>query len=227
MSSFEVVVIDYGIGNVFSVLRALERIGAKGVLTSNASRIRDASRVILPGVGAYGRAANRLREMGLDVAILDYVATGKPFLGICVGMQLLMETGEEFGSNCGLGIIQGTVRKLDSSKVNSGGGRIPFIGWAPVFEANPNDWHDTPFSEVHSENTFYFVHSFQAHVANPSHRIAVHKLGECEITSAVRKDNVLGVQFHPERSARSGHLFLEKFLNHSPNECIISSKTKA
>lgn len=218
MSSFEVVVIDYGIGNVFSVLRALERLGAKGVLSSNSLRIRDAGRVILPGVGAYGRAANRLREIGLDAAIFDYVATGKPFLGICVGMQLLMETGEEFGINPGLGIIPGTVRKLDPSKVNGGVGRIPLIGWAPVFEANPNDWHDAPFSEVSTENTFYFVHSFQAHVKNPSHRIAVHKPGEGEITSAVRKDNVLGVQFHPERSARSGHLFLEKFLSHSPND---------
>lgn len=212
MTATSVVVIDYGIGNVFSVLRSLERLDVNGVLTSNPTQIMDADKVILPGVGAFGRAANRLADMGLDRVIHDYVGTGKPFLGICVGMQLLMDVGEEFGQHAGLGIIPGRVRKLPAVDENGNACRIPLIGWTVVEEARPGAWDDTPFSREAGRNAFYFVHGYQAVVTDHAHRIAVHRLGDTEIVSAVRRENVLGVQFHPERSADTGQRFLRDFI---------------
>lgn len=212
MASTSVAVIDYGIGNVFSVLHALGRLDVDSVLTSNPARIMDADKVILPGVGAFGRAANRLVNMGLDRVIHQYVETGKPFLGICVGMQLLMDIGEEFGEHDGLGIIPGRVRKL--SPVDEGGNayRIPLIGWTAVEEARPDAWNSTPFSRETGRNAFYFVHSYQVVPADRTHCIAIHRLGENDIVSAVRRENVLGVQFHPERSADTGIMFLRNFI---------------
>lgn len=213
MTTLKVVVIDYGIGNVYSVLRALDRLGVQGELTPEPARILAADRVILPGVGAFGRAAETLRKLGLQGVIHDYIATGKPFLGICVGMQLLMETGEEFGTHQGLGVIPGTVSKITARDEDGQPCRVPLIGWLPVEEPNPGVWAGTPFSCNIGQNAYYFVHSFQAHVTDPAHRIAVHRLGDTQITSAVRRNNVLGVQFHPERSGSVGQDFLAGFLN--------------
>lgn len=212
MTTKKVVVIDYGIGNVFSVLRALERLGIEGDLTNDPSRILGAARVILPGVGAFGRAANKLRDVGLDRVIYDYIETGKPFLGICVGMQLLMENGEEFGSHRGLGIIPGNVCKVAAQDETGATCRVPLIGWTSVQETRPGAWDGTPFSRDPSHNAFYFVHSYQAVVTDHAHCIAVHRLGDTEIVSAVRRENVLGVQFHPERSAVAGQRFLRDFI---------------
>ena len=208
----KVAVIDYGIGNVFSVKRALERVGVEVVLTGEAKEILSASKVILPGVGAFGRAAAKLRDAGLDRVIYDYIDTGKPFLGICVGMQLLMETGEEFGSYRGLGIIPGVVRRIvahDSGGIQC---RIPLIGWTSIREARPGAWKGTPFFGDGMKNTYYFVHSYQAEPVDPIHCIATHTLGDTEIVAAVRRENVYGVQFHPERSAEAGNLFLRDFI---------------
>lgn len=212
MTSKTCVVIDYGIGNVFSVMRAIERLECRVELSSDPARILAADRVILPGVGAFGRAADKLKEMALDEVIHAYVATGKPFLGICVGMQLLMESGEEFGLHNGLGIIPGTVRRIEARDDLGGRCRVPLIGWVEVDEPSEGSWVGTPFAVTGPHSAFYFVHSFQAEVSDPACRIAYHRFGDAEITSAVRKDNVTGVQFHPERSARTGQRFLSAFL---------------
>lgn len=212
MTAKSVVVIDYGIGNVFSVLRALERLNVNGVLTSNPTQIMDADKAILPGVGAFGRAVNRLADIGLDRVIRDYVGTDKPFLGICVGMQLLMDVGEEFGEHAGLGIIPGRVQKLSAADENGNACRVPLIGWSEVKEARPGAWDKTPFSRQNGQNAFYFVHSYQVIPANQAHCIAIHRLGGTEIVSAVQHKNVFGVQFHPERSADAGQSFLRNFI---------------
>ncbi|MHA7875792.1 imidazole glycerol phosphate synthase subunit HisH [Roseivivax sp.] len=206
-------IIDYGIGNVFSVRRALEQIGVEAELTADPDRILAADRVILPGVGAFGRAMEKLRQDGLDRVIHDYVASGKPFLGICIGLQVLMETSEEFGSHTGLGLIPGRVRKIPVEEDAATNFRVPFIGWSPVAESRSGAWQGTPLQEAPDPNAFYFVHSYEAVVSEPDHLIATHTLGGREITSAVRRDNVLGVQFHPERSADHGLRFLEAFVN--------------
>lgn len=212
MKTKKVIIIDYGIGNVFSVIRAIERLGFEAELTSDPSKILCASRVILPGVGAFGRAANKLRDAGLDYAIYDYVDTGKPFLGICVGMQLLLERGEEFGQHRGLGIIPGNVSRISTIVQTGRSSRVPLIGWTSVKEARYGAWEGTPFSPDASQNAFYFVHSYQAVVTDSTHCIAVHRHGDAEIVSAIRSENVLGVQFHPERSAETGQRFLFNFI---------------
>jgi glutamine amidotransferase len=218
MDKRKVVVVDYGMGNVFSVMQALDRLGVVGELTSEPVRILGADRVILPGVGAFGRAADKLRSLGLDEAILQYVATGKPFMGICVGMQLLMSKGEEFGTHAGLGIIPGTVRRISARSEYGSECKIPLIGWVSVERSYDHAWIGTPFDGIGEQNAFYFVHSFQADVENAEHCIAVHRLGDQSITSAVRYENVLGVQFHPERSALAGQRFLDAFI-HGANLC--------
>jgi glutamine amidotransferase len=212
MASPNCVVVDYGIGNVFSVLRALERLDYAATLSSDRATILAADRLILPGVGAFGRAAEELRLRGLDVAIHDFVATGKPFLGICVGMQLLADTGEEFGTHKGLGIIAGTVRKIEAKEADGHPCRVPLIGWNPLVQSHPGAWTGTPFEVIGPEGAFYFVHSYEMQTQDPKSRVAEHSLGVNTITSAVRKDNVLGVQFHPERSAEVGQRFLDGFM---------------
>jgi glutamine amidotransferase len=213
MTSVTCAVIDYGIGNVFSVLHALKRIGTRAELTSEPEHILNADRVILPGVGAFGRAAEKLRLMGLEPVIHEYIASGKPFLGICVGMQLLMERSEEFGLHNGLGVIAGTVRKIETRDDDGTPCRVPLIGWIPVQESNDTAWAGTPFEATRYDSAFYFVHSFHCDVTDPAHRIGQHRLGSAKFSSAVRKDNVLGVQFHPERSASTGQRFLHHFIS--------------
>lgn len=204
-------VVDYGIGNVFSVMRALERVNCRATLTSDPAQIMAADRVILPGVGAFGRAAEKLRSMGLDEVLHGYIATGKPFLGICVGMQLLMETGEEFGQHSGLGLLPGVVRKIDAQDADGTPCRVPLIGWTPITPSHDGAWDGTPLVKLGPNPAFYFVHSFHADVANPKHRIAQHQLGGATLSSVVQHDNVMGVQFHPERSAEIGQAFLAQF----------------
>jgi glutamine amidotransferase len=207
----ETAIIDYGVGNVFSVVNAIERVGGRANLTSSPHEIMAADRVILPGVGAFGHAIEQLRIRNLECVIRDFIETEKPFLGICVGMQMLMDGSEEFGYHRGLEIIPGVVRKISSSFAGDKYVRIPLIGWASVDEPYDSAWDGTPFST--ESNSFYFVHSFHAELNAPESCVAVRRLGQTNITAAVRKNNVLGVQFHPERSSVSGLKFLSNFLN--------------
>jgi glutamine amidotransferase len=207
-------VIDYGLGNVFSVMQALKNLPVNCELSSDVAKIRAADRVILPGVGAFGRAAERLRQTNLDEPILDFIATGRPFLGICVGMQLLMEIGSEFGDHRGLGLIAGRVDRIDVRDNQGHELRVPLIGWHPL--APPGDdyekWRDTPLAGLPRDSAFYFVHSFSARLVDDDALLAVTRHGNTEITAAVRKNNVIGTQFHPERSADAGRAFLKSFL---------------
>ena len=132
MSSTSCIVLDYGIGNVFSVLHALEACGTKATLSRDRAEILAADRIILPGVGAFGRAADRLRDLGLDETIHEFIRTERPFLGICVGMQLLMDVGYEFGEHRGLGVIGGTVEKIAFTDSDGRPVRVPLIGWYPL-----------------------------------------------------------------------------------------------
>jgi glutamine amidotransferase len=207
------VVVDYDLGNVFSVMQALRNFPVNCELTSDPRKIRQADRVILPGVGAFGRAADRLRSMGLEESILEFIATGRPFLGICVGMQLLLDVGSEFGEHRGLGLIAGRVDRIDAASKDHKL-RVPLIGWHPLLppEGGVERWRDTPLADVPRDSAFYFVHSYAARVVDPDTLLAVTRHGGHEITAAVRKDNVVGTQFHPERSAHAGRAFLRSFL---------------
>jgi glutamine amidotransferase len=209
------VVVDYGIGNVFSVCNALRRLGEDPHLTGDLLAIGQADRLILPGVGAFARCMDGLRERGLVDALRDYVGTGRPFLGICVGMQMLMDRSLEFGESTGLGFISGTVERIASQ--GSGGEhlRVPHIGWAPLQPTGGTRerWLETPLARGDlTHNAVYFVHSYHCVPADLSDRLAYVDYGGTEITAAVRRANIFGVQFHPERSGSVGQKVLQSFL---------------
>lgn len=212
MSTKSCIVVDYEIGNVFSVMEALKRNGVEAELTGDLDRVRKAERLILPGVGAFGRAADRLRALGLDEAVSDFIATERPFMGICVGMQLLMERGLEFGEHQGLGYFKGTVEKIDLQSDNGAPLQVPVIGWNTVREPAEGRWAGTPFASVEVSNAYYFVHSFSVRPEKALDICAVAEVGNGEVVSAIRRDNILGVQFHPERSSDGGLAFLNGFL---------------
>lgn len=206
-------IIDYGIGNIFSVKKALERFDVSSVVTADNDKILSADRVILPGVGAFGKATETLRQKGLDDVIKKFISLERPFLGICVGMQVLMQKGHEFGVHEGLGIFEGEVRKIDSHRQMGEDLRVPIIGWHTPVPSSKGRWENTAFDEMAPETPYYFVHSFQAIAKNYEDVAAVVRVGSSSITAAIHKDNVIGVQFHPERSAQGGLNFLSNFLN--------------
>lgn len=215
MNSASCVVVDYGIGNVFSVMHALDNLGAEPVLSGDHETIRNADRVILPGVGAFGRAAQRLRELGLDDVLKEYTRTERPFMGICVGMQLLMSQGFEFGTHEGLGIIPGTVEKIDIKDSEGKSLRVPLIGWyplSPAIETSSSAYQSTPLSAVAENAAFYFVHSFSVHPEDKNTVLANAIHAGQPVTAAVQRDNVIGLQFHPERSGAVGLSLLDCFL---------------
>jgi imidazole glycerol-phosphate synthase subunit HisH len=207
-----IAVVDAGLGNLRSVVRALEATGTREQvnLVDLPEKLRDATRVVVPGQGAFGDCAKALRpDQPLGAAILDGVRAGKPYLGICLGMQVLFQSSEESPGHPGFGLYPGTVRRLPSGQVDSTGRRlkVPHIGWSPIAVrggANPALDVDDPW--------FYFVHSYHARPDDERLIAAVAAFGAVPITAAVARDNVLGVQFHPEKSQRAGHKFLRAFV---------------
>jgi glutamine amidotransferase len=207
--SARAVVIDYGIGNVFSVCNALRAAGVDAQLTGSHPAIREAERLILPGVGAFARAMDALNKSGLSDTLRRYVDSGRPFLGICIGMQVLMDRSEEFGEHEGLGFVPGNVVRIPDTSADGERLRVPHIGWAPL--QGSRDWATTPLATVGSDSV-YFVHSFHCVPADPTHRIAYADYGGRNITAAIRHENIVGVQFHPERSAAAGQKVLRAFM---------------
>ncbi len=198
-----IAVIDYGVGNLFSLRSSLERIGAQVEITADPQVIRRAEKLILPGVGAFADAAKKLRDSGLDVLLREQAAAGKEILGICLGMQLLFEKSYEFGQHEGLGLLRGSVVPMEGSIPS--GLKIPHIGW--------NALHFTRDSKllrfIRNEDCVYFVHSFYATDCDDS-VIATAEYGK-ELTAAVQKDNIMGCQFHPEKSGPVGLNILRAF----------------
>jgi imidazole glycerol-phosphate synthase subunit HisH len=205
-----VAVVDYGIGNVFSVCNALKAVGADVQLTRSFADIRAADRLILPGVGAFARAMEAINQFGLGSVISEYVATGKPFLGICIGMQVLMEKSSEFGDHKGLGFIAGSVERVASANPKGERVRVPNIGWSTLREDQPFD--GTPLS-VTGGDAVYFVHSYHCQPSDEKHLLASVDYDGVKVTAAIRRDNIMGVQFHPERSGPAGKRILDSFVN--------------
>lgn len=201
-----IAIIDYGVGNIFSLYSSFKYIGAEAVLTSDPEEIRAADKIILPGVGAFGDAAEKLRATGLADVVLEQAAAGKPILGICLGMQLLFEKSYEYGAHDGLGLIKGRVVTMDG--VVPEGYKIPHIGWNGLHF--PENREKSPlFKYIREGECVYFVHSyFGAECADSV--IAAVEYG-AELTAAVSSGNVYGVQFHPEKSGQVGMKILKAF----------------
>ena len=211
----EIVVVDYDIGNVFSVCNAIAAVGASPILTGDRKKIAAAERLILPGVGAFGRAMEELGCRGLEAPIREFIATGRPFLGVCVGMQMLMDESTEFGINRGLGLIGGRVERIPAIDPKGRPHPVPHISWGALNVVNGNqNWAGTPLGALESgRSSFYFVHSYMCVPADPAALLATVDYNGQALTAAIRKDNVVGVQFHPERSGIAGHKLLKAFVS--------------
>ena len=199
-----IAIVDYGVGNLFSLKSSFLAIGVDAVVTSDAEIIKKAEKIILPGVGAFEDAAKKLRESGLSDIVIAEAKAGKPILGICLGMQLLFDKSFEYGEHEGLGLINGEVRPI--SEVIPKGLKIPHIGWnALTFGENKSPI----FKYLNEGDCVYFVHSYYATKCNGA-VIATAEYG-APLTAAVAKDNVFGCQFHPEKSGKVGLSILRAF----------------
>jgi len=200
-----VAVIDYGLGNLRSVAKALETVGARVKVTNEAKSISNATAIVLPGVGAFGRAMDNLNKLDITPSILAAVKEGKPFLGICLGLQVLFTQSQEHGECKGLGILKGSVEKFTS------GVKIPHMGWNEV-QFSTDNARLAIFKDIPDKSYFYFVHSYYVEPLEKGIVAATANYGR-EFTSAVNKDNLWGVQFHPEKSAKLGLKILDNFIN--------------
>ncbi len=195
-----IVIIDYGLGNLASVKNALDKLGVKSKISSDPKIIKNADALILPGVGAAGQGMKNLKRLGLDKIIIEEINKGKQFLGICLGMQLLFEKSEEGNITC-LGVLKGQVKKFKKMK------KVPQIGWNQVDIKKKSNL----FNNLENESFFYFVNSFYCLPKDKKVVTGITSYGET-FASIVVKNNVAGVQFHPERSGKTGFQFLENFV---------------
>jgi len=210
----EVVIVDYGLGNLFSVRKAFEHCGASVVVSSNPEVVQRAQRLVLPGVGAFRDGMAGLRERGLIEPVLAVARADRPLLGICLGMQMLMTRSEEFGDHEGLGIVPGSVLAIPRTDVEGSPLRIPHIGWSPLVPPAPAvDWSGSILETTPTGTAVYLVHSFTAWPEHESHRLADCWYGGRRISAAIRLGNVYGCQFHPEKSGAAGLAIIRRFLS--------------
>lgn len=219
-------IVDYNMGNLASVINAFRSVGAETTVESDPERLQDYDKLILPGVGAFGDAMEHLKSNGMDSAIREYAASDRPLLGICLGMQLLFESSEEFGDSEGLGLIEGKVVKFDEGQFDHKL-KVPHMGWNELFcrglTSNDLSQSDesfaglTPtkqsklFSNLPNDFYLYFVHSYHAK-CDDKYAIGKTHYGY-EFTSAVQKGNIYGIQPHPEKSHKNGLKIIENFVN--------------
>ena len=203
-------IVDYNMGNLASVINAFAKVGADAALESNPSKLDNYDKLILPGVGAFGDAMAHLKSNGMDEAVKAFAATGKPLLGICLGMQLLFESSEEFGSTKGLGLIPGKVIAFDESKFDHPL-KVPHMGWNELFQVSSEQVavSNGLFTGLPSDFYLYFVHSFHA-VCEDKYAIGKTHYGY-EFVSAVQNGNIYGIQPHPEKSHQNGLKIIENF----------------
>ena len=212
MSLPRVVVIDYGVGNLLSVKRGLEHCGAEVILSADPGKIHSASRVVLPGVGAFRNGMIALERLGLVPAIRELALRKTPLLGICLGMQLLFEVSEEFGVTQGLGLIPGRVIPVPKLTLEGNRQKIPHIGWSALqLSQSSVCWKNTLMENNREGEAAYFVHSFMAVPTDPEHRIADCLYGGHLISATIGRDQITGCQFHPEKSGEVGLKILKRF----------------
>ncbi len=209
-------IIDYGLGNLFNLQKAARFLGVKVEVSSDPNKVRTANKLILPGVGAFEDGMNNLKKAGLDIAIKDFIQTGKPFLGICLGMQLLMQESEENGVFEGLGIIPGRVVRLQESGTQKMCVKIPHVGWNKILypqakNGQPRIWDDTILKNLKEGSYFYFVHSYQVIPDDKSVILSETIYADNRFCSVLKSKNVYACQFHPEMSAGDGLKGIDNF----------------
>ena len=208
----KVTIVDYGVGNLLSVKRGFEYSGVDVEVSSELADIKNASRIVLPGVGAFRNGMDELKGRNLVDVICDASNRGVPILGICLGMQLLFEIGEEFGRTDGLGLVPGKVKAISGESGRGLKIRVPHIGWneiRPVESAS--SWEKTVLASVHVGQAMYFNHSFLVEPTDNRCVIAASEYGSNLIPSVIKHENISGCQFHPEKSGHSGLQILKVF----------------
>jgi glutamine amidotransferase len=200
-----VAIVDYGMGNLYSVQRACDHVDVRAAVTSSPDVVLSAGGVVLPGVGAMPDAMETLEVTGLSAALRLVVQRGTPLFGVCLGLQLLMREGSEFRPHAGLGLIEGRVVRFDGRTEAGRPLRVPHIGWNAVQRAaGPAAWSETPLASTADGTFMYFVHSYYVVPEDPGIVLATARYGDVEFCAALRRGNTFGCQFHPERSGPAG-----------------------
>ena len=212
MSEYDCVIIDYGVGNVLSVRRAFESLGAKAIISSDISVIESVGRIILPGVGAFANGMKALNDSGLADLIKVRVDSGVPILGICLGMQLLFGGSEEFGVTQGLELLPGEVKPLAGADFGEVRLKIPHIGWNGLVPHEGSCWDDTVLRSVRPLDEVYFAHSYMVETDDLGIQLAQCLYGKNKVLAVVQRENIVGCQFHPEKSGEIGKQILSDFL---------------
>lgn len=196
----KIAIIDYGMGNLKSVYKAFLSLGADVIVTSDIKELEEASHIVLPGVGAFKDAMNHLQDSGLNLAIYHAIKQGKPFLGICLGMQLLFEKSYEHGEFSGLGLLPGEIVKF------KGNIKVPHMGWNSLEIKK----HEPLFKDIQDQNYVYFVHSY--YLQTEADIVSAYTTYDKRFAVAVQQDNIFGLQFHPEKSSTYGLQILKNFM---------------
>ena len=204
-----IAIIDYGVGNVKSIRNAFENQKAEVILTRERETILEADGLVLPGVGAFSHGMDNLNKFGLVEIIKDFVKTGKPLLGICLGMQMLLEESEEFGNSKGIGLIKGKVVKLPIKQ--SIQYKLPHISWNEI-QPKKIKWENTILDNIEENSDMYFVHTFIAEPNNENEILSVTKYHNHVFCSSIKKEYIYGCQFHPEKSSKKGLSIIKNFI---------------
>jgi glutamine amidotransferase len=200
-------IVDYGLGNLFSLSNAFEYLDKKVLITSDLSQLSESDVLVLPGVGAFGDGMKRLQSTGIDQILVDHALKNKPILGICLGMQLLLESSEEFGYHLGLGIIKGTVQHFQRISGFNKISKVPHVGWTKI-DMSPHSY----FSEDLECGEMYFSHSLCVSTTNSRDTLATATYGNISFAAIIRQGFVFGFQFHPEISALGGLNMIQEFI---------------
>ncbi len=197
----KIAIVDYGLGNLYSIERACRHAGLSVTLTDRGADLEAAEAVLLPGVGAFADAMEALRERQLIEPLKDLAGDGKPLIGICLGLQLLMSESHEFGVHAGLGLIEGTVERLPGDGTRQ---KVPQVGWNRIQRSMPGEWDGSILAGLEDGAYMYFVHSYYARPRDPGVVLSRSRYGEHDFCSSLRQGNIVACQFHPERSGPDG-----------------------